>query len=350
MMKLAIVKQKYIPGYTWKSHRWDNPKSMLNDFMLRSKNFSLLFETKGDVWVVDDSHYESDTYRTMKQKRPMELKELCDSQESVPWGDVPWQDYDVVITLDPIAPKSLIEMYENVLWCYYCAEHSSKVWNKSLKKPVQKYDLFLDHVLQTEIKPVNKLPLAVRFPAVVSRMAFRETLDLRKKYDRVFLDSHAIRKITDFESFDTDMFKQFGIEADYPKPWKFSESYAAVAQKQMLSTKDYLQRVAYSKYFYLCRRASGNGFVGQAAPEAAGLGCVVIADESCVYAKRLCHPLTLIENGDDYDTASLVIQSIQDNNDLYKEVIAYQNERLNRIFNREPIELLERYSRIKKGA
>lgn len=335
-----------MPGYTWKSHMWDNPKSMLDDFIFRSKNFSLLFETKGDVWVVDDTKYKPDIYQTMLKKRPVEVKDLYAAQESVPLKSIPWQNYDVIISLDRIIPQSFFKQYPSVLWCYYASEHSSSGYLSSLLTPYPRYDLFLDHMLNKRVKTLSELPTVIHFPAILSRQAMQETINLGQKRDAVFIDSHGIRNLN-LDIFRREMQVLFGITVDFPKPWIFKRSYSEVANRKPLSTKDFLQNLANCKYFWLKRRAGGGGFAGQAAPEAAALGCVVLADESCQYAKHLCHPITIMPDGADKNNAARIIKLVQNDNKLYQEIIERQNRNIDSFFCRNPIAQLEKYVKTK---
>ena len=55
-MRIAFAKQQYMPEYTWNTTLFkDNTlDSILDNFMLRSKNYGMIIETQADVFVIKD--------------------------------------------------------------------------------------------------------------------------------------------------------------------------------------------------------------------------------------------------------------------------------------------------------
>jgi len=346
-MRFAIVKQRYVPGYTWRSHRWDNPKSVIGDFMLRSKNFGLLFHTEGDVWVVEDWPYTSHMHQRLKDHQPAALDALRTAQEAVPIDAVPWDEYDVVISVDPILPRYLFRKYPRVLWTYYAGEHKCGDWTGD--KPRYGYDLFLDHTfdgMAPEGNKSNKLPAVAHWPMVASAKSFQSVVSYKQRGQRLFLDSHGIRHIQDLDAYRAKLEEQFGMEVTHPQPWDFSRSFMAVAQRQMWSTRRYLQEVARCRYAWIPRQ---DEYIGQAAPEAAALGCIVLADYRATYPAMLCHPVTLMIDGSDTEEAARIVQALEDNEQLRRDARAYQDKRLLEHFQRRPLDVLGHYVRVKRG-
>ena len=60
-MKICVVKQPYVTEFTWESVRFTTPRDLLDKFICRSQNFSLLAGLKADIWVVEDGPKVSDT-------------------------------------------------------------------------------------------------------------------------------------------------------------------------------------------------------------------------------------------------------------------------------------------------
>ncbi|MBI4394952.1 MAG: hypothetical protein HY583_02030 [Candidatus Omnitrophica bacterium] len=342
-MKICIVKQPYATELTWATHRWSNEQELLDQFVCRSQNFGLVCETRADIWVIEDGPYASESYRDLKRFRPEATKALYQLHRVSKWNEVPWSEYDVVISLDQIVPEQIIREYAEILWCYYEQEHCKKSFLKSTRAPFGAYDLFLNHALNSSNPSIDHLPASINFPYLCSIEAFKKIISA-KKDERAFLDSHSFRAFPDEQFITTQLARRLGIEVCYGRPWDFDNSYLCVARKLVDSPREYLNKLASCKYFLINR---GGLSIGQAVPEAAALGVIVLSSRGQIYSHYLCHPSCWVKPGD-WNSAARVIKQIQSDKRLQQEILAYQFDRVRFFFLDEPLRLLRQYLEIKR--
>lgn len=339
-MKLAIVKQQYVPEFTWSSQQWTSPDVLLDNFVMRAQNFGLICETKADIWVVEDGDYISDTYRDLQKHAPDAIVALYRELQAVKWNEVPWDSYDVIITMDQIASDELIARYPRILWCYYEQEHTKASFVQSTQKPYGKYDLFLNHGLYSEADEVTHLPLSLNFPYLSSHKAFEEVVSTERQ-NRAYLDTHCIRRVKDVVGFCAKLERRLGIGIIHNEPWDYANSYLAVANRKPISTREYLTRVGGSKYFILNRSGPA---IGQSASEAAALGAIVLADVKQKYAYHTCHPETWVLPRD-WNSVAAALKRIRGKE---QEIIEYQYSKVQDFFLESPLRQLHRALEIKR--
>jgi hypothetical protein len=342
-MRVCILKQPYVTELTWSTQRWSNARELLDNYVLRSQNFGLVCETRADIWVLKDGPYASDIYTRLLITAPEAVEALYRSHAARRWDEVPWTEYDVVISLDPIVPQGLIAEHPEILWCYYEQEHTMGSFARSARSPHGRYDLFLNHALTSSHYRTLRLPASVNFPYVYSRRAFAEVISVAKR-ECVYLDSHCVRGVSDLEALRSDLEAKFGIEVDHCRPWDFDNSYKCVGDKLTSSTSEYLNQLGSCKYFLLNRGGVG---VGQSAPEAAALGVIVLPDRGQIYSRYMCHPETRVEPRN-FDSAAAAIRKIQGSRDLQQEIVEYQFERVERFFLEGPLSVLRACLELKR--
>ncbi|MDQ2688497.1 MAG: hypothetical protein M3Y28_11600, partial [Armatimonadota bacterium] len=82
------------------------------------------------------------------------------SRHVVREADVPFSDYDVVISIDPILDAA---ERPGTLMVYYMQEHWDSLYRVSLRRPERGYDLFLAHMMDGPAR-LRSLPQALSFP------------------------------------------------------------------------------------------------------------------------------------------------------------------------------------------
>lgn len=343
-MKIAFIKQRYMPELTWSSHAWDgNVDKLIGNYIIRSKWFSFIAETGADVYVVEDGKYKSHVYQYLEKTHPRGIKALYRAQEAVNMHDVPWAKYDIVISIDPIINKDIIDKYKKVLWCYYAGEHKVHGFSASCKGPRQGYDVFLDHTLSVDGRK-RSLPKSLPFPPLHSKKWSEAAFDIRRKSNSVFLDSRQIRDVGNMKAFKSKMEWWLGVPVAHPRPWDFDNSYEEAAKRNIMSVREFLGRLASCRYFLINR---GQGAIGQSVPEAASVGCIVLASDE-TYAKKLCHEATKVRPLD-YTSAAQVLSRLEGDEGLRETVLKHQYRKLAENFYRRPMAKLERCLEMKRG-
>lgn len=343
-MKIAFVKQCYMPEFTWSTHRWDGDiDALIDNYLLRSKWFSFIADVGADVFVVEDGEYETHVKRDYLKYHPKGIKALYGAQSAIDMHGIKWADYDVVISIDPIVDRDIIDKYPEILWCYYAGEHKVAGFSASCKKPRRGYDVFLDHTLHVSGRK-RSLPMPIPFPPLHSHQQAALAFDVQHKSHSVFLDSRQIRHTRDIRSFKAKMEYWLGVPVAHPRPWDFANSYEEAAKRHIMSTREFVGRLASCRYFLLSR---GPGAIGQSIPEAASVGCIVLASGE-TYSKKLCHPEAMI-NPQDYASAARVLQKLEADKELRSEILRYQYEKLEANFYSKPMAKLDKLLEKKRG-
>jgi hypothetical protein len=79
-------------------------------------------------------------------------------------GEIPWETYDFVVTLDVAVPTRIIRKTRKPIWAYYSVEAGGALQKDSLRCPVPGYRLFLNHCFRRfRSRPLNR-PHVVEFP------------------------------------------------------------------------------------------------------------------------------------------------------------------------------------------
>lgn len=339
-MKLCFAKQPYCAEYTWESTKWSGPQALVDALTFRTQNISLAVHCEADTWVLDG---QDGWFHTVKQCNPEGLDALYAAHTAIPVHQVPWRQYDVVITTDPIVPWHVIKQRPEVLWCYYECGHTSQSAWRSRRAPREQYDLYLDHFMYTRATEIARLPQSVQFPYLANAEILQGLVDIPAVREGILFDS----KTRGTVKADLPVFMSKGMG-------RIGHFHRAVARRQLTSPAKWLQLMARCKYFLLWREGP---IIGQAAIEAAAMGMIVVAGQRAVYPSMMCHPDCLLDveakrqphHAVSGQAAIERIECIEAQPECQAEILAYQHERLEELFWRKPLAMLERAVEMKRS-
>lgn len=335
-MRLCFAKQPYCVEYTWESTRWPGPRELLEAYTFRTQNISLAIHFKADTWVLAGrTHVEDGWLQVLERRVPEAVDALYQSHTMCGPEDVPWGQYDVVITTDPIVPKAIIEAHPSVLWCYYECGHTTKSACYSRWAPQNGYDLYLDHYMHTATE-LDGLPQSVRFPYTASPGMLQGLVDMPAERVGILLDSKTTK---------------YRRQLRGPLPRTFTKGvgrddfHMRVARRQMTPPADWLQMMAQCRYYLLWR---DKATIGQAAIEAAAMGLIVVGNG--IYPRMICHPVCLMDIGaESIHDAMHRMEEIETDADLQCEILAHQHSRLAWSFWHKPIAMLRQALEMKRS-
>lgn len=336
-MKVAFIKQGISTGMAgWESIRYPGPEALLRSFTLKTNIFSLLCEFQGDVWVVEgEKVFPHSFVETSRKYNPEYVPTVLRGHKGVPWAAVPWKEYDVVISLLPIIPDKIMARHSHILWCYYALAHTSKLFRKSLGAPYGAYDLFLDHALYLPSE-LKCLPQSVGFPYTVNPDITQELIHPTNA-PAVFLDSRLMPK---YQANPRWFHKKCSLPIKHSL-WR--PTAKRLMKGHIESPPDFLKRVGNCKYLLLARK---DGYIGQGILEAAALGLIVVSGPGR-YASLVCHPRCLVSAADDTRSGLAVIEDVEKDIVLQREILEYQEKVLRERFWREPLAILSEGVRLK---
>ena len=140
--------------------------------------FSFLAEMNADYFVVRQAR-EEETF-AWKEKFAYDpdplvlsnkLLEDIREKEASPWGrelpevdDIPWQDYDLVVSFDISVPERIVRQCPRTLWAYYSMENGGPFQKASLHAPQGGYQMFFNQGFRRyRGRPKNR-PHILEFP------------------------------------------------------------------------------------------------------------------------------------------------------------------------------------------
>lgn len=348
-MKACLVKHPYYMNWGWNSFQYSDPEQVWDAFNFKSHNMSFIIGLKADMWVIEGQI--KDPAFAIDRIDPKGLAELVAAHERVPWSAVPWEDYDVVITIDPIISKKLAEKYSNILWIYNEPSHRSGRSQEAVRGgPEKPYDLYWDHYLRPSRK-LKGLPQSIGLPYFTSPDIMRDLVKPTNE-PAVFLDSRHVFEIPRRErhAMAHDYRNMCGLQVRHaPLDGKISRSFSRIyylSRNRMLNCRKYLTHLGSCKYKLIWRKKA---ILGQGVLEAAALGLIAIGNSNGIYHKLICHPTCLIPPGGPARRGLRLIQKIEKDPDWQKEILAHQDRVLWERFWHGPLELLGRALEIKRG-
>jgi hypothetical protein len=336
-MKVAILKQKYDVFGPWSTVEWSSDLTKLFQYWPNKTTYlemTLLFEAD---WYVTSLEYPTGYTNDVVNRVP-ETHRIMDEnvQDVVPIEEIPFGDYDVIISMDPLPEVSS----HGVLSAYICQEDWDTVYRNSLKDgPQNGYDLFLDHMLKSKYA-VPHLPCSVSFPYPRCPEIIRGIFD-QKQEERLWVEwrtvtaktrkdlwddsaDGVVREIEDKISIPVNVHRNFG-----------RTYYGMTDPPKWNSGVEYLTDLRRCKYYMGVGRRSG---AGQGLIDAASLGCLCLGDRNKLYHKEICHPSCLFGG---MSEALKTLQEIQGSQPRIDEILAHQDKAVLEKFSEYPKRILE---------
>ena len=359
-MKVAIVKQIYDAQGPWASVRWqDTTPAKIFDIWPGTITFwGLACLLKADWYVVGQGKLVSDYVADILKNKPRK-KIMEKYSKVVSVKDIPLNDYDLVITLDPILE---IPKKSKTVFAYFVPEHWDRLYNHSIEKPLDNFDLFLAVMLDSKPALLN-LPQSVSFPYPFDVQALRDifpqtgvpaepaTLASRPapKKEVAWAEWRLLSALgmtrmwtQSSENAVKRLEKVIGIPV-YQKGSFNKTPFGITDPPSWRDALQYLGELNQCKYYIAVGRYSGPG---QGIREAAALGLICIGEQDKLYHQMVCHPKLLCR---DMVSMPKILKELIASPQLQKEALEYQYRALEQKFAKEPLELLKKAVAMKQG-
>ena len=352
-MKVAIIKQVYDAQGPWQSIQWqDTTPAKIFDVWPGTITFwGLACLLKADWYVVGQqkliSDYVADILRNKPRKKIMEKY----TKNVTKIKDIPLDDYDLVITLDPILEIPALSVGKSkkskTLFAYFVPEHWDRLYNQSIEKPLGNFDLFLAVMLDSHLT-LETLPQSVSFPYPFDVRALQSIFPPVEKKEvawaewrllsalgmtKMWTDSaekavKRLERVINMPVYQKGNFNKTPFGITNPPSWK--------------DALQYLGELNQCKYYIAVGRYSGPG---QGIREAAALGLICIGEQDKLYHQMVCHPKLLCK---DMVSMPEVLRELVASPELQKEALEYQYRALEQKFAKEPLELLQKAAAMKQ--
>ena len=354
-MKVAIIKQQYDAQGPWQGVKWQDttPEKIFDIWPGTITFWGLSCLLKPDWYVVRQgklkSDYVIDILKNSARTRIMEkyAANLTDIE------DIPLDDYDLVITLDPILEIPLRQAQgkskkTKTLFAYFVPEHWDRLYNKSIRKPLGDFDLFLAVMLEPQAELV-RLPQSVAFPYPCDPEVTRELFRPAEKREAAWAEWRLLCALGMTNLWNKSAAKAVErLEKVLGLPvvhrGNFHKTPMGIADPPLWGdAARYLRALGACKYYIAVGRYSGPG---QGIREAASLECICIGEADKPYHQMVCHPEALCQ---DMVSMPKVLKKISSSASLQQEIIAHQNKMLQEKFAKEPMAILQKAVEMKKN-
>lgn len=346
-MKAALVKQVLDIHGSWSGTLWrdTSPGKLFDVWPSKALFWELTCMLQADWYIVPqtlDNDYTVDSVKRHSGRDDIIRKYTRNI--TVP-EEIPFAEYDLVITFDPILK---VPSGSRTLFAYYALEHWVPQYQKSLRKPMNGYDLFLAHMMDSRAT-IESLPQAISFPYVHDRRLIRSIFPAQKRESALIdwrtLTTLAMKDVADPWGPEAEAAaSRLGDILDVPIHHRgryYQQTYGFADPPQWGDAKTYFQALAESKYYVAVGRVAG---AGQGLGDAAALGCLCIGQRDIAYHRVICHPSCLCE---DMVEMPARLKALAASADLQQEVLAWQDVALEKHFERGPLQLLERALHLK---
>lgn len=346
-MRTAIVKQVFDICGPWSTVRWQEttPERIFDSWPGKGQFWELTCLLKADWFVIPQQQITDYTRWAVLNHPGREALVLRHSRGLIEPAEIPFNEYDLVITIDAILD---VPSGPRPLFVYYASEHKDRHYLKSRQEPLRNYDLFLDHMMEAPAD-LSSLPQTIAFPYLrdpdLIRAVFRS-----EREEAIGIDWRTIATLA---------------LADFDDPWNDASEAAAKRLEEVLGlplrftgelfrgiygvndpprwghARRYLEMIAKCKYYVAAGRISG---AGQGLADAASLGCICIGQEDKAYHRMICHPECLSNS---LIEMPKIFRRIARSPNLHEEILAWQDRAVRKNFVEGPVAILEQAIRWK---
>jgi hypothetical protein len=349
-MKVAMVKQVLDICGPWSSVRWRDttPEGLFDFWPARALYWEIACLFQADWFIIPQQQTTDYTRWAVLNHTGHEELVRKYTRGVVEPREIPFDDYDLVITIDAILD---VPSGAKPLFAYYAAEHKDRHYVESRQTPLRNYDLFLDHMMEASGN-LKSLPQAIAFPYLHDLDTCRSLFG-QERDDVIAIDWRTLTTLTlagiDEPWSDAAEAAAKRVEEVLGLPLRFGGNvfrgvYGVNDPPHWGDARHFLETISNCKYYVSGGRISG---AGQGVPEAATLGCICIGQKDKVYHRMICHPDCLSES---LIEMPKIVRRIVNSPDKHEEILAWQERALREDFVRKPIAILEEAIRWKAGA
>lgn len=271
-LRIAFVRQDVYRDLYCCDPKLPGPE-IVRQSVRRTGPAGFLVDLEADYWIVredtapecsawtekiaHDPDPRPEAYRAQKDCPPAPGFQTCFAQHSVKVDDIPWEQYDLVISIDISVPFRIVEGTKRPLWAYLPGDPGVSTAKKSLQRPPGPYDISLTHSFRRHPVRPGIGARAVEFPYTFLR---------RATWNRIFPASSIQRKGTMVEH---------QTEKLLTGPERQQLENIGPVRRPEGSILEVAERMNQSTFYFRC---GGGPIVGNGIVEAAAAGCLAVGN------------------------------------------------------------------------
>jgi hypothetical protein len=348
-VRVAFIKQLLDVHGPWSTVLWENttPRKLLDVWPGKATFWEMTCCLKADWYVIPQQLSSDYTKNVLSYPGRGEMISRY-TRDIIAPEKIPIEQYDVVITHDPILA---VPADSPTLFVYFVVEHWDCLYNQSLRGPLGRYDLFLAHMMDGP-KSLASLPQVLAFPYLRDPDAARVVFPANK-VDAVWADFRTLTTLGMAETYGMWVASGHAAAKRLEETLSLPVCYKASFNENPYGISDppawgdaanYFNAMARCKYYVAVGTIAG---AGQAICDAASLGCLCIGQQEKAFHRLICHPAALCDHMMELPRR---LRAIAASPDLQEEVRAWQDAALRDFFQRRPLALLEEAISMKRSS
>ena len=344
--KVAIIKQDMYPDlylaepgdkdFFKKSVRRSGPLGLVDFFECDFYIVKTEDDEECNLWrkkITQAGHSSEEKW--LKLPHMLSYAGKTQAQCAINYSEIPFDEYDIIISFDFSIPERVVKQFPSQLWCYYISEPPLDSYVESWEKPLCGYDVFFSQRFRTEqqlskSKSRHTKHHIIDMPYVAaSSMTYSSLFEFEKKKKQTNQKPTAILPKYLNKELTSEQKNRLSDKLEIKTAHGNIEKYLST-----LYNADYYLKLGPKKKF-------GNETI-----EAVAAGCLFLSSKQG-FANRVFDVETTVIKGLDIDSQITevlgLIASYEANKELRQAVKRQQTQILNRICYVSPImQLLEK--------
>jgi hypothetical protein len=339
-VRVAFIKQVLDVHGPWSSVLWKDttPRRLLDVWPGKATFWEMTCCLQAD-WYIIPQQLSSDYAQEIKRYLGGEEIVTRHTRNVVAPGEIPVEQYDLVITFDPIWA---VPANSSTLFAYFVVEHWDRLYQEALRGPRGQYDLFLAHMLDAP-NTLSSLPQALAFPYLRDPDTVQAVFPAEKD-EAVWADFRTLATLGMAETYGMWVATGDAAAKRLEETLRLPVRYKSDFNENPYGVSDppaWGDTVRYFDAMARCRYYVGVGIIagaGQAICDAASLGCLCIGQQEKAFHRLICHPAALCAGMIELPRR---LRTIAGSRDLQEEVRAWQEAALRDFFQQRPLAMLE---------
>jgi hypothetical protein len=339
-VRVAFIKQTLDVHGPWSSVLWKHttPRRLLDVWPGKATFWEMTCCLQAD-WYIIPQQLSSDYAHEVKKYLGGPEIITRHTRNVVAPGEIPVEQYDLVITFDPIWA---VPANSSTLFAYFVVEHWDRLYQEALREPRGHYDLFLAHMLDAP-NTLSSLPQALAFPYLRDPDTAQAVFPADKE-EAVWADFRTLTTLGMAETYGMWVATGDAAAKRLEETLRLPVRYKSDFNENPYGVSDppaWGDTVRYFDAMARCRYYVGVGTIagaGQAICDAASLGCLCIGQQEKAFHRLICHPAALCAGMIELPRR---LRTIAGSRDLQEEIRAWQEAALRDFFQQRPLAMLE---------